>query len=81
MVRDGATFTATAEGVLRWRGKRGRARRSPGDGTLDAMRRVGDRDASSSTSARSGSSAPRFLMFKMEDEVTVEVTIRGPVAS
>lgn len=79
VVREGASFTATAEGVLGWRGKQ-----VPlvlkGRGTLDAM----------SVSANAtfeldiktlGLSAPRFLMFKVEDEVTVTVAIRGQVAA
>ena len=79
VVRQGASFTAIAEGVLGWRGKQ-----VPlvlkGRGTLDAM----------SVSANAtfeldiktlGLSAPRFLMFKVEDEVTVTVAIRGQVAA
>lgn len=78
VVRDGAEFTATAEGVLRWRG-----REVPltiaGKGTLDA----GGLAATGTFELdirRLGLSAPRFLMFKMEDEVTVEVTLRGGAA-
>lgn len=75
VVREGASFTATAEGVLGWRGKQV-ALVLEGRGTLDAM----------SVSAQAtfeldiktlGLSAPRFLMFKVEDEVTVTVAIRG----
>jgi polyisoprenoid-binding protein YceI len=75
VVRSGATFTATAEGVLDWRGHRIELVLS-GRGTLDGM--------SAAASAtfdldirRLGLSAPRFLMFKMEDEVTVTAAIRG----
>ena len=78
VVRDGASFTATAEGVLAWRGRKVELV-LPGHGKLD--------DVSVSASATFeldirtlGLSAPRFLMFKVEDEVTVAVTIRGSVA-
>jgi len=78
VVRDGATFTATAEGTLRWRGREvglvlaGRA-------TLDDM--AVSASATFELDIRTlGLSAPRFLMFKVEDEVTVAVALRGPVA-
>jgi hypothetical protein len=77
VARDGASFTATAEGVLGWRGRQVELVLA-GRGTLDAM-------TASATATfeldirRLGLSAPRFLMFKMEDEVTVAVTIRAPV--
>jgi polyisoprenoid-binding protein YceI len=78
-VRDvagsGATFTATAVGVLSWRDRQVELVLA-GRGTLDAM--------AVSASARFeldirtlGLAAPRFLMFKVEDEVTVAVEIRG----
>lgn len=76
VARDGASFTATAEGVLGWRGRQVELVLA-GRGTLDAM-------TASATATfeldirRLGLSAPRFLMFKMEDEVTVAVTIRAP---
>lgn len=77
VVRNGAAFTATAEGILRWRGKE-----VPlvlqGQGTLD--------DTTVTASAKFeldikklGLSAPRFLMIKMEDEVSVEVSVQGGV--
>jgi polyisoprenoid-binding protein YceI len=76
VVRDGASFTATAEGVLGWRGRQVELVLA-GRGTLDAMTA-----AASATFEldirRLGLSAPRFLMFKMEDEVTVAVAIRAP---
>jgi polyisoprenoid-binding protein YceI len=77
VVRDGAKFTANAEGVLRWRGKEvvlGLA----GRGTLDPMHV----EASATFELdikKLGLSAPRFLMIKMENEVTVEVTVTGSV--
>jgi polyisoprenoid-binding protein YceI len=73
--RDGPTFTATAEGVLRWRGKEV-ALTLAGKGKLDA-----DGLEASATFEldirRLGLSAPRFLMLKMEDEVAIDVTVQG----
>jgi polyisoprenoid-binding protein YceI len=75
--RDGPTFTATAEGVLRWRGKEV-ALTLDGKGTLDE--RGLEATATFELDIRKlGLSAPRFLMLKMEDEVAIEVTVRGPV--
>ncbi len=77
VVRDGAKFTATAEGVLRWRGKEV-VLALQGRGTLDDMRV----EASATFELdikRLGLAAPRFLMIKMEDEVSVDVTVRGAV--
>jgi hypothetical protein len=75
VVRDGAEFTATAEGVVRWRG-----REAPlviaGKGTLDA-RGLSASGTFALDIRQLGLSAPRFLMFKMEDEVEVKVTLRG----
>lgn len=77
VVGDGGTFRATADGVLRWRG-----REVPltvaGEGTLDGARlaAVGRFELDIK---RLGLSAPRFLMFKVEDEVAVEVTLAGTV--
>lgn len=73
--RDGAAFTAIAEGLLRWRGKEVPLELA-GKGRLDAAGL-----AASSTFAldirKLGLSAPRFLMIKMEDEVEIEVSIQG----
>lgn len=78
VVRDGARFTATAEGILGWRGRK-LGLVLAGQGTLDDM--GVSASASFELDIRElGLSAPRFLMFKVEDEVTVEVTIRGSVA-
>jgi polyisoprenoid-binding protein YceI len=75
VVREGATFTATAVGVLGWRGKTV-ALVLEGRGTLDDM--ALSATATFELDIRTlGLSAPRFLMFKIEDEVTVAVTIRG----
>jgi polyisoprenoid-binding protein YceI len=78
VVRDGASFTATAEGVLGWRGRQIELQLA-GRGTLDSM--TASARATFDLDIRTlGLSAPRFLMFKMEDEVTVAVTIRAAVA-
>ncbi len=75
---DGGRFRATADGVLRWRG-----REVPlvvaGEGTLDGTR-LAAKGRFELDIRKLGMSAPRFLMFKMEDEVTVEVTLAGTVA-
>jgi polyisoprenoid-binding protein YceI len=76
--RDGPTFTATAEGVLRWRGKEVPLVLS-GKGTLDAAGLAAS--ATFDLDIRKlGLSAPRFLMIKMEDEVEIEATVKGSVA-
>lgn len=73
--RDGPAFTATAEGVLRWRGEEVELTLA-GEGTL------GDEGLEAAATfeldiRRLGLSAPRFLVIKMEDEVSIEVTVRG----
>lgn len=75
VVREGATFTATAVGVLGWRGKTVELVLK-GRGTLDDM--ALSATATFDLDIRTlGLAAPRFLMFKVEDEVTVAVAIRG----
>jgi len=75
VVRTGAAFTATAIGALAWRGKRVELRLA-GRGTLDAM--AVEASATFELDIRwLGLAAPRFLIFKVEDEVTVDVAIRG----
>ena len=75
VVRTGATFTATARGTLEWRGKRVELTLS-GRGTLDAM--AASASATFELDIRwLGLAAPKFLIFKVEDEVTVDVAIRG----
>jgi polyisoprenoid-binding protein YceI len=77
VVRDGATFTATAEGTLGWRGRQ-LGLVLAGRGTLDDM--GVSASATFELDIRDlGLSAPRFLIFKVEDEVTVSVAIRGSV--
>jgi hypothetical protein len=75
VVRDGAKFTANAEGVLAWRGREVVLKIS-GQGTLDD-RRVTASGSFELDIRELGLSAPRFLMFKMQDEVTVSVSIEG----
>jgi polyisoprenoid-binding protein YceI len=77
VVRDGSKFTAKAEGTLAWRGKQVVLVLS-GQGTLDD-KHVEAKGTFELDIRKLGLSAPRFFMFKMEDEVTVEVTVRGAV--
>ncbi len=49
-----------------------------GQGTLDD-KRVEARGTFELDIRKLGLSAPRFFMFKMEDEVTVDVSVRGAV--
>ena len=77
VIRDGAKFTAKAEGTLAWRGKEVVLVLS-GQGTLDEQR-VEARGTFELDIRTLGLSAPRFFLFKMEDEVTVDVTVRGAI--
>jgi polyisoprenoid-binding protein YceI len=79
VVRTGATFSATARGTLAWRGKQVELVLA-GRGTLDTMG-VSATATFELDIRRLGLSAPRFLMFKVEDEVTVAVEIRGTVVA
>jgi polyisoprenoid-binding protein YceI len=79
VVRDGPTFTANAEGVLRWRGKEVVVALA-GQGKLDGV----GLEATATFELdikRLGLAAPKFLMFKVEDEVSIDVTVRGPVVA
>jgi hypothetical protein len=76
-VRDGSKFTAKAEGTLHWRGKQV-VLTLAGQGTLDD-KHVEAKGTFELDIRQLGLSAPRFFVFKMEDEVTVEVTVRGAV--
>jgi polyisoprenoid-binding protein YceI len=77
VVRDGPTFTARAAGVLGWRGRKIELVLD-GQGKLDDMGL--EASATFELDIRTlGLQAPRFLMFKVEDEVTVAVAIRGQV--
>lgn len=75
VVADGGRFRAKAKGVLRWRGKEVELA-IEGEGALSA----GALEATGRfvlDIRRLGLTAPRFLMIKMEDEVAVEVVLRG----
>jgi polyisoprenoid-binding protein YceI len=75
VVRRGAQFTATAEGVLRWRGREA-LMVITGKGTLDPARL--EATATFELDIRKlGLEAPRVLMFKVEDVVTIDVVLRG----
>ncbi|TMQ05513.1 MAG: YceI family protein [Deltaproteobacteria bacterium] len=78
VVKTGATFTATARGTLSWRGKQIELVLA-GRGTLDDMA-VSAHATFDLDIRRLGLSAPRFLMFKVEDEVTIAADLRGVAA-
>lgn len=73
--RDGEKFTAKAEGTLRWRGKEVPLVLS-GQGSLDD-RRVEARGTFELDIKKLGLTAPKFFVFKMEDEVTIDVSVSG----
>lgn len=75
--RNGTTFTAKAEGRLSWRGKEVVLVLS-GQGTLDD-KHVEARATFELDIKKLGLTAPKFFVFKMEDEVTVDVSLRGGV--
>ena len=78
-VREAAgRFTATAHGTLAWRGKTVPLAIA-GDGTLDerGLHAVGKFELDI---RQLGLAAPRFLLWKVEDEVAIEVTLRGSPA-
>lgn len=77
VVRDGNKFTAKAHGTLEWRGKEV-VLELAGQGSLDRDR-LDARASFQLDIKRLGLSPPKFFMFKMEDEVTVEVSVRGAV--
>jgi polyisoprenoid-binding protein YceI len=77
VVRDGPTFSATAEGVLKWRGKEVVVTLA-GQGKLDGVGLEAKATFELDITLL-GLAAPRFLMFKVEDEVTVDVSVRGGV--
>lgn len=77
--RDGDKFTAKAEGRLLWRGKEVVLTLS-GQGTVDRDR-VEAKGTFELDIKKLGLQAPKFFIIKMEDEVTVEVSIRGGAKS
>jgi polyisoprenoid-binding protein YceI len=75
--RDGSSFTATAHGTLRWRGREV-ALQLAGQGMLDAQRIAAEATFELDVK-QLGLSAPKFFLFKIEDVVTVSVTLSGAV--
>ena len=71
------TFRATADGILRWRGREVTLAVA-GEGTLGDTR-LAATGRFELDIKRLGLTAPRFLMFKVEDEVDVEVKLTGTV--
>jgi polyisoprenoid-binding protein YceI len=75
VVRNGDQFTAMANGVLGWRGKRITVTIS-GKGRMTATNF--EAQGSFELDIRTlGLQAPKLLMFKVQDEVTVDITLRG----
>jgi polyisoprenoid-binding protein YceI len=75
VVREGAGFAAKAEGQLRWRGKTVPLK-LVGKGSLDAERLIAS--ATFELDIRLlGLVPPKFLLFKVEDVVTVEIKLQG----
>jgi polyisoprenoid-binding protein YceI len=73
--KDDGSFSAVADGVLRWRGREV-ALSVAGSGTMDAAGI--DATGSFDLDIRDlGMQAPRFLMFKVSEEVSVQVTLRA----
>lgn len=75
VVRDGPTFKATADGTLKWRGKEVLVT-VQGSGKLDGVS-VEAQGTFELDIRKLGLAAPRFLMIKMEDKVTIEVSVTG----
>ena len=75
VVRDGAKFEANAEGTLRWRGKAVPLKLS-GRGSLDAKQLTASATFELDIKLL-GLQAPKFFIVKMEDVVTVSVTLAG----
>ena len=79
VVRDGAKFQAKAAGALRWRGKDVPLVLT-GTGSVDAIKLAATATFELDIKLL-GLSAPKFFVFKMEDIVTVELSITGAVTS
>jgi len=75
VVREGAKFEAKAEGTLRWRGKSVPLKLS-GRGSLDANQLTATATFELDIKLL-GLQAPKFFIVKMEDIVTVSVTLAG----
>ena len=77
VTQTGDRFTADARGILRWRGREV-AIKLAGSGTLDATRLAATARFELDIK-QLGLNAPKFLLFKVEDEVTVDVVLVGRV--
>jgi hypothetical protein len=75
VMRDGPTFTATARGMLEWRGRKLELVLA-GQGKLDDVA-LSARATFELDIRTLGLAAPRFLLFKVEDEVSVSVELTG----
>ena len=77
VVRNGPAFTAIAAGVLGWRGKQLNVTIA-GKGTMSAT--TFDATGAFELDIRAlGLQAPKVLMFKVQDEMSVEIILRGVV--
>ena len=77
VVRNGPAFSAVATGVLSWRGKQLTVTIA-GKGTMTATNF--DATGSFELDIRTlGLQAPKVLMFKVQDQMLVEITLRGVV--
>ena len=77
VVHHGQAFTAVAAGVLGWRGKQVNVTIA-GKGTLTAT--TFDATGAFELDIRTlGLQAPKVLMFKVQNEMSVEITLRGVV--
>lgn len=75
VVRDGDAFTAVAVGVIRYRGREVQMQiQGKGTMTADAIEATGSFDLDI---RELGMQPPKILMFKVEPEVTVSVTLRA----
>jgi polyisoprenoid-binding protein YceI len=75
VTKDGPSFRARAEGQLRWRGKTVPLELA-GKGSLDADRLTASASFDLDIKLL-GLAAPKFLLFKVEDVVTVEIVLHG----
>ncbi len=75
VVKDGASFSARAKGQLMWRGKTVPLELA-GKGSLDADRLTASASFELDIKLL-GLTPPKFLLFKVEDVVTVEIVLSG----
>jgi polyisoprenoid-binding protein YceI len=76
--RDDGTFAATARGLLRYRGRELDVEIA-GNGTMDETG-IDARGTFDIDLRDFGMKPPRFLMFKMEPELTIEIFLRAAVS-